>query len=76
MKKTIVMVYILTLLIGCNNNYEIKESGGKLYRINNNTGDIDLINGDVFVRIHPRKSFDEIATEVDKEYGKQADKDK
>jgi len=45
MIKSIINVFILLLLVGCNGNYEMKESNGKLYRINKNTGNVDLIEG-------------------------------
>jgi|WetSurMetagenome_2_1015567.scaffolds.fasta_scaffold23178_6 hypothetical protein len=49
---TKILPFIFLLLIaGCSDNYDIKESEGKLYRINKRTGDVDLINGKSLIRI-------------------------
>ncbi|MBN2188788.1 MAG: hypothetical protein JW699_04990 [Chitinispirillaceae bacterium] len=49
------------LCMGCIDNYETREAGGKLYRINKRTGDIDLVDGKSMIRIHgaaPRGRLD------------------
>ena len=54
MIKRIVPVLILVLFAGCTDNYEMKETGGKLYRLNKRTGDIDLVDGLSLVRVQKK----------------------
>jgi hypothetical protein len=39
------------LCTGCIDNYETREAGGKLYRINRRTGSVDLVDGNMLVRL-------------------------
>jgi hypothetical protein len=51
MVRTLLTLTLLALLLGCGSNFEMKETGGKLYRLNTKTGEIDLIEGQTLVRI-------------------------
>lgn len=54
-------VIVSMLILGCVNNYEMKETGGKLYRLNKKTGDIDLVSGECLIRLKNRKQLDSIS---------------
>jgi hypothetical protein len=51
MIKTLVTVFLLAFFIGCADNYETREAGGKLYRLNKRTGNIDILDGKLLTRI-------------------------
>ena len=56
MIRILAVVFLFAILVGCANNYEMKETGGKLYRLNKRTGDIDLVNGISLVRLQKIES--------------------
>jgi hypothetical protein len=51
MFRILAAVFVFALFVGCVDNYEMKEAGGKLYRLNKRTGDVDLVQGRALIRL-------------------------
>jgi hypothetical protein len=56
MINKIISILLFFVFFGCNDNYEMKETGGKLYRLNKRTGDIDLVEGQSITRVQKKQS--------------------
>ena len=65
MIKHIVPSILLVLLVGCSDNFEMQETGGKLYRLNKKTGSVDIIEGHSITQLQlkssPNVNYDSIA---------------
>ncbi len=55
MINKLIFVFALCIITGCNDNYEMKEAGGRLYRLNKRTGDIDLVDGQSIIRVQKKQ---------------------
>jgi|WetSurMetagenome_2_1015567.scaffolds.fasta_scaffold299427_2 hypothetical protein len=74
MIRTLLAFSILALCIGCTENYELKENGGKLYRLNKKTGTIDVVEGNTITRLPEGSPNDPLGLFTPKEKAKRQNK--
>src|SRR5271157_2070126 len=63
MIRILTTIFIFALLMGCIDNYDMKEAGGKLYRMNKRTGEVDIVEGNSITPITTMTAKDKQAME-------------
>jgi hypothetical protein len=74
MIRILLVISIFILCIGCTDNYEMKETGGKLYRLNKKTGALDIVQGNTIIRLPEGSKGDPLGLFTPEENAKRIDK--
>jgi hypothetical protein len=63
MIRILTTIFMFALLMGCIDNYDMKEAGGKVYRMNKRTGEVDIVEGNSITPITTITAKDKQAIE-------------